>query len=299
MRFTRLFAATAIWTVLAITAVAATPYKALIVDGQNGHKWKDTTPVLKQLLEQTGLFAVDVATSPAKGQDMSGFTPHFADYNVVVSNYEGAAWPKATEQALVDYVHNGGGLVSYHFALASFPKWKEYNLMTGLGGWGGRNEKAGPYVRWQDSRIGPAGTGKFVRDTSPGKAGAHGPAQPFQIIVREPNHPITEGLPAAFMHADDELYGWLRGPAENMTVLATAFAPKEKGGAGEHEPILMAISYGKGRVFNDALGHDVPNLADVGFIVTFQRGVEWAASGKVTQAIPKDFPGPEKPSVRK
>jgi hypothetical protein len=28
----------------------------------------------------------------------------------------------------------------------------------------------------------------------------------------------------------------------------------------------------------------------VGFIVTFQRGAEWAASGNVTQAVPFDFP---------
>ncbi len=34
------------------------------------------------------------------------------------------------------------------------------------------------------------------------------------------------------------------------------------------------------------------------FIVTFQRGAEWAATGKVTQRVPDDFPGPDKPSLR-
>jgi len=279
-----------VWAALAAAALAQAPYKALIVDGQNGHDWKSTTPVLKKLLEETKLFTVDVATSPPKGEEMSGFKPDFAAYDVVLSNYQGDEWPEETKKALVDYVSGGGGLVIYHFACAAFPKWKEYNEMTGLGGWGGRNEKDGPHVRWRD--------GEFGRDTSPGRGGGHGPMQPFQIVVRNPDHPITKGLPEKFMHVPDELYGWLRGPAKNLTVLATAFAPEDKGGAGEHEPLLFTVEYGKGRVFQNALGHTPKELASVAFIATFQRGAEWAATGKVTQAVPDDFPGPEEASVR-
>ncbi|MCD6395421.1 MAG: DUF1080 domain-containing protein, partial [Planctomycetes bacterium] len=73
--------------------------KALIVDGQNNHNWKATTPVLKQLLEGTGLFAVDVATSPGKGQPMDSFKPDFAKYNVVVANYTGDEWSTETKAA--------------------------------------------------------------------------------------------------------------------------------------------------------------------------------------------------------
>lgn len=296
-------AALGVWLTLAAVAFTAPPYKALIVDGQNAHPWAQTTPVLKKLLEETGLFAVDVATSPPKGQDMSGFKPDFAAYNVVVSNYQGDEWPEETKKAFVDYVAGGGGVVIYHFACAAFPKWKEYNEIIGLGGWGGRDETAGVYVRWKD--------GKIVRQAAPGPndirlvrgqrqviVGSHGPMQPFQVVIREPNHPITQGLPEKFMHCDDELYGWLRGPAKNLTVLATAFAPKEKGGADEHEPILFTIQYGKGRVFQNAMGHTAKELKSVAFIATFQRGAEWAASGKVTQKVPADFPGPDKASLR-
>ncbi|MCH5374244.1 MAG: ThuA domain-containing protein [Planctomycetes bacterium] len=271
-------------------SLAAPPHKALLVDGQNGHNWKETSPVLKRLLEETGLFQVDVATSPAKGQDMSGFKPNFGDYDVVVLNYQGDEWPQETKQAFVDYVKNGGGVLVYHFACAAFPNWPEYNEIIGLGGWGGRNEKDGPYLRLRE--------GKFVRDDSPGRGGGHGPAQPFKLVIREPNHPITEGLPPEFMHVTDELYGWLRGPAKNLTVLATAFAPKDLGGSGEHEPLLFTVSYGKGRVVQDALGHTPEQLKSVAFIVTFQRAAEWAATGKVTQKVPDDFPGPDKASVR-
>ena len=290
MHYRRLSAAIGIWVLTAVLAAAAPPYKALLVDGQNGHDWKSTSPVLKKFLEETELFTVDVATSPAKGQDMSGFAPKFADYDVVVLNYQGDMWPEQTQQAFVDYVRNGGGVVVYHFACAAFPSWKEYNEIIGLGGWGRRNEKDGPYIRWRD--------GQIVRDDSPGRGGGHGPSQPFQLVIRNADHPITKGLPEKFMHVSDELYGWLRGPAKNLTVLATAFAPADKGGSDEHEPLLFTVSYGKGRVFQNALGHTPKELASVAFIVPFQRGAEWAASGKVTQTVPDDFPQPDVASVR-
>ncbi len=221
MRLNRCWTALVVWLVMAAAAMAA-PMKALIVDGQNAHNWKETTPILKKLLEETGLFSVDVATSPAKGQDMSGFQPDFAAYRLVVLNYQGDDWPEATQKAFVDYVADGGGVVCYHFAAAAFPKWKEYNRIIAVGGWGDRNETAGPYLCWRD--------GKIVRGTDqPGKAGFHGPQQMFQVVVRQPDHPITRGLPEKFMHGPDELYCRLRGPAENVTVLATAYRAEKEG----------------------------------------------------------------------
>jgi type 1 glutamine amidotransferase len=268
---------------LVLSAVAtAAPLKALIVDGQNNHNWKQTTPILKHLLEETGLFAVDVATAPAAGQDMSGFRPDFAAYNVVVMNYNGDDWSAATQQALEKYMADGGGLVIYHAADNAFPHWKAYNEMIGLGGWGGRNEKDGPYVYWQDDRI--------VRDTKPGNGGSHGSAHAFPLVLRDQEHPITKGLPKKFTHTvPDELYDSLRGPAKNMTVLATAFSDPAQRGSGRHEPMLMVIDYGKGRVFHTALGHDGRQLKSAAFIVTFQRGTQWAATGNVTQKVPADF----------
>ena len=57
----------------------------------------------------------------------------------------------------------------------------------------------------------------------------------------------------------------------------------------------MTLSFGKGRIFHTALGHDVSAMSCVGFITTFQRGVEWAATGKVTQKIPANFPSAGRP----
>ena len=92
------------------------------------------------------------------------------------------------------------------------------------------------------------------------------------------------------MHAEDELYDSLRGPVEKMTVLATAYSDPATGGTGEHEPVLMTIGYGNGRVFHTTLGHDEIAMGCAGFLTTLQRGTEWAASGKVTQGVPSDFP---------
>ena len=58
------------------------------------------------------------------------------------------------------------------------------------------------------------------------------------------------------------------------------------------------MQYGKGRMFQNCLGHSADQLKSVAFIVTFQRGVEWAATGKVTQAVPADFPTADKASER-
>jgi len=267
------------------------PLKALIVDGQNNHDWKSTTPVLKSLLEKTGLFSVDVATSPQQGQPMDKFRPDFAQYSVIVSNYTGDDWPKETQNALVKYMQNGGGLVIYHAADNAFPKWSQWNEMIAIGGWGGRNEMSGPKVRYRD--------GKVVLDNSPGAGGSHGPQHEFQVIVRDRLHAITAGLPEKWMHASDELYSELRGPAKNMMILATAYADPAQKGTGEHEPMLFTVRYGKGRVFHTVLGHGPDQLCCVGFIVTFQRGTEWAATGRVTQVdVPSDFPTAEKVSLR-
>ena len=274
------------------SSLAAEPtLKALIVDGQNNHGvWPQTTQMMKTYLEQTGLFTVDIATTAKQGTDET-FKPDFKKYQVVVSNYNGAPWPKATQDAFIRFVHDGGGFVVVHAANNAFGDWKEYNEMIGLGGWGGRSEKSGPYVFVNEK-------GELVRDNSKGNGGHHGPQHPFAVIVRDEEHPITKGMPREWLHENDELYDLLRGPGENMHILATAFADKAKGGSGRHEPMIFTIEYGKGRVFHTPMGHGVDSQECVGFIVTLQRGTEWAATGKVTQAMPKDFPAAEKVSRR-
>ncbi len=304
--------------VLSISFSAEAKIKVLIVDGQNNHEvWPKSTIMMKQYLEETGLFTVDIkrtkftwkaerekAYLPLAGvgetQDLKepktdpDFILSFKKYDVVISNFgwRAADWPEATQMALEKYMKKGGGFVSVHAADNSFPNWLEYNKMIGLGGWGDRNEKNGPYVYYTNE-------GELVRDPSPGNAGAHGPQHLIPITVRVADHPITKGMPKVWMTAKDECYAKLRGPGENMIVLATGKDMSGKAPTDRHEPILMVLTYGKGRIFHTTLGHDDYSCEGVGFITSFVRGVQWAASGKVTIPIPDDFPTAEESPSRK
>ncbi len=270
---------------LTVHARAATPIRVMLLDGQSGgpyHAWQQTTPVLKKELEETGLFQVTVVTAPQSGGDFSAFHPDFAAYRAIVMNYDAPDWPAPLKTQFEQYIKNGGGLVIVHAADNSFGTWPAYNRMIGIGGWRGRNESSGPLWYYKDN--------KLVSDPTAGSAGAHGARLPFAVTTRAAAHPIMKGLPPIWMHAGDELYATLRGPGENMTVLATAHSELSNKGTDHDEPMLMVLKYGSGRVFHTTMGHDVAALSCVGFMTTFQRGTEWAATGKVTQKIPAIFP---------
>ena len=264
-------------------SLLAAPVRVLIIDGQNNHKWRETTPALREIIGAAGQrFTVQVATTPPEKGDMSGFQPDFKQFDVVLLNYVGDDWPAATREAFLTFVRNGGGVVVYHAANNAFADWPEFNEIIGLGGWGGRTEKSGPWVRWRD--------GKMVKEQLPGKSGSHGKRHVYAITARAPQHPILQGLPPVWMHAEDELYDRLRGPANIDVMLATAYSDPATNGTGEHEPLLFTLKFGKGRIFHDGLGHDRTALSCVGFQTTLLRGLEWAATGKVTIPVPKNFP---------
>ncbi|GAF97544.1 unnamed protein product, partial [marine sediment metagenome] len=95
-----------------LTASSATPaLKALVITGQNNHDWKTSSPILKQILEDTGLFEVDIATSPPHKGDMKSYNLNFVSYQLVVLDYNGDSWSTRTQRAFVDYVKAGGGVV--------------------------------------------------------------------------------------------------------------------------------------------------------------------------------------------
>lgn len=290
----------------AAAAPPADPIRVLVIDGVNNHDWQRTTAATRATLEQVGRFAVDVSTSPGKQaprEEWEAWRPRFFDYQVVVSNFnddcreDGGCEPLWSAETMADlerFVREGGGFVAVHAADNHAAGWLEYNKMIGVGGWGGRRAgEHGSLLRMVD--------GDWIA-TSPdeGVSGTHGAMRDYLVVHDRPDHPILDGMPAEWMHAEDELYSSLRGPAENVEVLAHAYSLHTE----ENEPILMVIGYGEGRVFHLPMGHyagqsDPPGAAlhCVGFQALLARGTEYVATGEVTVGIPSSFPGADSPVV--
>ena len=285
-------------------AAADAPAKkisVLILDGMNNHDWPRNTRLLKAILESPengARFTVDVSTTPpatATASDWDHWRPAFSNYDVILSNFNSGykptdkRWPPEVEKSLVDYVKNGGGLVVYHAANNAFHDWPEYNDMIGLG--------------WREPAFGPS---LIIDDhaqllTLPPGQGlkpGHPKERDFLIHLLQP-HPITAGMPPAWLHQHEQLTHGQHGPAKNMTILTYAVDDDLKQG----EPMDWVIPYGKGRVYVTMLGHlwkDGPETAlqCAGFQTLLCRGVEWAATGNVTIPIPADFPTETKASLR-
>jgi type 1 glutamine amidotransferase len=286
--------------------------RVLIIDGQNNHAWKQTTPVLKKALEDCG-FAVEVATSPSQLQkpkapkekteenlakfeelkrkyaeylgEMEKFQPDLSKCDVIVSNYNGDQWGKKLSQDFDDGLKEGKfGVVIVHAANNSFGGWNEYRRIVGMGWYGAGTGDRLLLDDKGDRVIIPKGKGDGPGHRYTGK---------FSVIVRDAKHPITKGMPMEWLHNNDELYDNMRGPIENVQLLATAYSK----GTKAHEPMIWTVSYGKGRVFHTPMGHDVNAMLCVGFQATLQRGTEWAATGAVTLPLPDNFPTADKVSV--
>lgn len=207
--------------------------KTLIIDGQNNHvQWPKVTFMIKKYLEETGRFSVDVQRTKytwqgeeyiksfpidgvaeteilKKPQADPNFKPDFSKYDLVICNFgwNAADLPAETQKSFEEFIKNGGGMVVLHAADNSFPQWLDYNKMIGLGGWGDRSEKDGPYVYYNNEN-------QLIRDNTDGKAGSHGAQHEFTIEIRDPKHPITKDMPMNWLHTKDELYDRLRGPTE-------------------------------------------------------------------------------------
>ncbi|MGI9240552.1 MAG: ThuA domain-containing protein, partial [Verrucomicrobiales bacterium] len=250
------------------------PVRVLIIDGRNNHDWQVTSDALRSILKSSGRFEIDIETAPeqrvhraprrprkgagvalveryeaaqvrhrdlvkASRPDLderwSAWDPDFSKYGAVVVNYNGPTWPQPMRESFVDYVKAGGGAVFVHAANNAFGNWVEFNKMIGMG--------------WRKKIFGRAlkidpNTGATIWDRGAGDSG-HGSKHPFQVAVRAPGHPIMDGLPPLWMHGKDELYHDMRGPAENLTILSSAFSDPDQGGTGKHEPITWEVKYGE------------------------------------------------------
>ena len=231
--------------VVASDAAAAAPakVKVLIVTGFDvgSHKWEESTKLIHSILNKTGRFDATIS------EDKEVFaSPSLSDYQAVVLSY--GFWNEAdpSEQAkagLLQYVKSGGNVVALHFACSSFQDWSEYAVLLGR--------------VWKEG------------------VGGHGPYGEFEVNIKDPRHPITNGLEN--FKTEDELYAKLTGDAK-IEVLASAYSDW----SGKVEPIVFVKRYGKGRVVQNVLGHGLDSKQNASYQKLLRRGVEWAATGKVT-----------------
>ena len=286
-------------TIMVLPAMAAEPprpIRVLVVDGFSNHDWLLTTRSIRAILEPTGLFSVDVSTSPpnADAPGWEQWRPDFAAYDVVIQNCNdfggGPSWPKPVQAAFEKFVRSGGGVYVWHSANNAFPDWPAYNEIIGLGwrkkefGWALVVENDGTVTR-----IAP-GQG---RDTGHGKR--------FDALIqRVGEHPIHRGLPREWIAADIEVYYHVRGPAKHIDVLSYAHEPVTE----LNWPIEWTVRYGSGRVYTSTLGHvwrgDIQpvTVRDAGVQTLLVRALQWLAERPVTWPVPADFPTPTSTSVR-
>lgn len=280
------------------TALAgkADPVRVLIVDGFSNHDWRLTTRSIRAILEPTGLFAVDVSTSPpdAASPGWDEWRPDFAAYDVVIQTCNdingGPAWPAPVREAFEKYLRRGGGVYVWHSGNNAFPDWPAYNDIIGIG--------------WRKKEFGyalvVADDGRITR-IPPGQGEDTGHGKRFDARVqRLGDHPIHRGLPRAWLAADIEVYYHVRGPAKKVTVLSFAREPH----TGLNWPIEWTVRYGRGRVYTSTLGHvwkgDVQpvTVRDAGVQTLLVRALQWLANRPVSWPVPPDFPTATSTSIR-
>lgn len=239
--------------VLHSSAAPADKIPVLIVTGQNNHDWPYTSSALKDILEKTGKFAVDITTEPKK---TLADAKVLKKYKAFVLDYNGGRWGEPAETNFLEAVKRGTGVAVIHAANNPFEGWTEYEKLVGYA--------------WRK------GTG-------------HGKFHPFDVKITDRNHPVTKDLPDLKAHPDELYHNLQHMHGVEHRVLATAFSSKESGGTGKDEPMIIVLQYGKGRVFHTPLGHVWRNidatrasLADPQLQLLIARGTEWAATGDAT-----------------
>jgi type 1 glutamine amidotransferase len=238
--------------------------KVLIITGDHAfHDWKATTPFIKDFLSKAGM-KVDVTETPKK--DLTA--ANLAKYDVLLLNYKDSAkggpdtrWSDENKKAFTEAVKGGKGLLVYHYASSAFTSGSDFDK-------------------------------EFERVIAGGwrKQGNHGKRHVFTVRITDKEHPITQGMPGAFQHSNDELYqNSVRFP--DSVVLAVAYSDKslDKKNSGKDEPVVWVARYGKGRVCENVLGHDVAAMKSLGFQTLMIRGIEWCATGKTQSPVPAEL----------
>lgn len=226
------------------------PIRALIITGQHhpGHPWQPSTTAIKQILKCDPRFNVDTIIDP----DLMAKTDLKA-YDVLILNYCNWNLPSLSDaagEALKKYIADGGGFAILHFA---------------NGAWGpGANPPVPDFDVWDEY------CGKICRRIWIDGKSSHDVYGKFRVKIIDQKHPITQGMKDFDTY--DELYFDQQGE-EPIETLATAHSKA----AQKDAPMFFTYTYGKGRCFQNMLGHSIESITNPGAAALTLRGCAWAA----------------------
>lgn len=215
--------------------------KALIVwGGWSGHEPEPVAEIFRAQLASHG-FAVEVSDTLdafLDGEKLKGL-------DLIVPVWTMGKITNEQSKPLIEAVRSGVGIGGCHGGMCdSFRDNTEYHFMTG---------------------------GQWV--AHPGNDGVE-----YTVDIRDPDHFITQGSPAAFPVKSEQYYMHV-DPA--VRVLATTRFPVADGPHTQNGivdmPVVWTKYYGQGRVFYSGLGHNASIVAQPEALRLATRGLLWAA----------------------
>ena len=219
---------------------ASPPARLLLVTVTKGFR-HDSIPDLARLVTDIGresrAFVLDRARTDEELAAKTT-TDRLAGYDGIVFASTTGQLPLADRDAFVRWVESGRAFVGVHAATDTFHGYAPYVEMIG---------------------------GEFQ---------THGKQTTVRVLVRDPAHPSTRGLPPAF-DVFDEIYEFKNHDPARVHLLLGLDAHPQTGAAGKF-PLAWTRTPGKGRVFYTALGHRSDVIAAPWFRQHLQGGIEWA-----------------------
>lgn len=214
--------------------------RILLFGGGGCHDYRAVCPLLKESITAAGAFAVDYVAEDYDALRAERLAP----YDSVVLYYTGGELPVESKRGLVEGVAAGKGFVGVHAAADSFHNAPEYLAMVG------------------------------------GVLRAHPCIREYIVSLADTEHPVTKGIagytvtdwekwPVYEYRVTDEQYLLDHDPRVHL--LATTLFRSRLW------PVAWAKTWGRGRVFYLALGHNLEACRNPFFQKILVNGVRWVA----------------------
>ncbi|MDB5275862.1 MAG: Crp/Fnr family transcriptional regulator [Ferruginibacter sp.] len=215
--------------------------KILVFSKTNGYRHESIETGIEAIkkLGAANNFDVD-ATEDSTYLNDANFKKYKA---VVFLCTTGTVLGKPEEQALQNYIHNGGGFVGVHAATDC-----EYDFA------------------WYDKMIGA----NFL---------SHPRQQEAKLIVVDNTHASTKHLPATWVRKD-EWYNFKNMNPDVKVLIKIDETSYEGGKNGDNHPMAWYQQFEGGRVFYTELGHTIESYSEQNYLQHLLGGIKYAMGKK-------------------